>query len=174
MRSNNTTNLIFAFLRQTQLWAAHITLTIMVGSLFFQVLARQMRWQLDWTEELARFSFIAMIFVAASYATQTGAHLRVEFFSDLISKMGRTSRWIVSQLQWCAVLTFDVLFTWYSIENLKEGFRYPNLSPTLNFNENILFLAPAIGFSAAIIFTILSRFVEAPGLQTPSSGEITP
>jgi TRAP-type C4-dicarboxylate transport system permease small subunit len=172
MRSNNITSLVFTVLRQTQLWAAHITLTIMVCSLFFQVLARQMRWQLDWTEELARFSFIAMIFVAASYATQTGSHLRVEFFSDQIAKMGRVSRWIVTQLQWCAVLAFDILFTWYCIENLIEGFRYPNLSPTLNFNENILFLAPAIGFSTAIIFTILSRFVDPPVLRGPSSGEI--
>ena len=166
MRTTNITGPIFKFLRQTQLWAAHITLTIMVGSLFFQVLARQMRWQLDWTEELARFSFIAMIFVAASYATQTGAH-----HSDV--ELSVADKWIVSQLQWCAVLAFDVLFTWYSIENLIEGFRYPNLSPTLNFNENILFLAPAIGFSAAIIFTILSRFVDPPALQAPSSGEIT-
>jgi TRAP-type C4-dicarboxylate transport system permease small subunit len=163
---------IFLFLKLTQLWAAHITLIMMVGSLFFQVLARYMHWQLDWTEELARFAFIAMIFVAASYATQSNSHLRVEFFADQMSKIGPKSQWIVRQLQWLAVLTFDVLFTWFSIEALMEGFQYPNVSPALNFNENLLFLAPTIGFSAAVIFKILSRIFEPPVIAAPSSGEI--
>jgi len=173
MRQKNPIHFVFSFLKLTQLWAAHITLVIMVGSLFFQVVARHMHWQLDWTEELSRFAFIAMIFVAASYATQSGSHLRVEFFSDLIANINRVSRWIIEQLQWLAVLSFDVLFTWYSIENLIEGSRYPNYSPALNFNENLLFLAPTIGFSVAVIFRVLSKFVEPPEISGPSSGEIT-
>jgi TRAP-type C4-dicarboxylate transport system permease small subunit len=173
MRRNKSINFIFLFLKLSQLWIAHITLTIMVGSLFFQVIARHVNWQLDWTEELSRFAFISMIFVASSYATQSGSHLRVEFFSELISNINSVSRWIVIQLQWLAVLTFDVLFTWYSYENLMEGFQYPNMSPALNFNEGLLFIAPMVGFAVTVIYRLLSKVYEPPVLDAPSSGEIT-
>jgi TRAP-type C4-dicarboxylate transport system permease small subunit len=167
MRQSAVANQTYAILRNSQLWAAHVTLLVMVSALALQVAAREFNLQVDWTEELSRFSFISMVFVSASYATQTGAHLRVSAFADLMSKW-EPLKWLIPKLEFSAMLTFDVVFFWLCIGNLIEGLRYVNASPALNFNENLLFIAPLIGFGAAIVYRLLSLFFAPP----PATGMV--
>lgn len=164
MRRSAQSDLLFLTLRASQVWAAHITLVLMVGALFLQIIARHFNWQIDWTEELSRFAFIAMVFLSASYASQMDSHLRVDAIADLIGRWG-PARWVIDRLQFAAILLFDCLFFWYCIANLMEGFQYPNLSPAIGFNENLLFLAPIIGFGAAILNRLLSTVFEPPAPQ---------
>lgn len=74
------------FLRYVLFGLAAAGLAFMVGALFLQVVSRELRWAVDWTEELGRFSFISMVFFAAAYGTLTRSHLRVSVFSDLIGR----------------------------------------------------------------------------------------
>lgn len=171
MRRSKFTDFLFRVLRTSQVWASHLTLLVMVGALFLQIVARQFRLQVDWTEELSRFSFIAMVFVSASFASQMGSHLKVTAFVDLAEKWP-PMRWPIAALQWSIILLFDCLFFWYCVENLIEGLRYTNLSPALNFNENLLFLAPLIGFGAAILHRLLLAVSDPPTIGAPD--EIVP
>lgn len=173
MRRSAQSDLLFLILRTSQVWAAHITLTLMVGALFLQIIARQFNWQIDWTEELSRFAFIAMVFLSASYASQMDSHLRVDAIADLFGRW-RPARWVIDRLQFIAILVFDCLFFWYCITNLMEGFQYPNLSPAIGFNENLLFLAPIIGFGTAILNRLLSIVYEPPAPQPEVTQELHP
>jgi TRAP-type C4-dicarboxylate transport system permease small subunit len=161
MRQSDMADRTFTALRISQLWASHITLLIMVGALALQIIAREFHLQVDWTEELSRFSFVAMVFVGASYASQMGSHLRVSAFADLMARW-RPLGWLIPKLEFLAVLTFDCLFFWYCIGNLIDGLRYKNASPALNFNENLLFIAPLIGFGVAILYRMLGVFFTPP------------
>jgi TRAP-type C4-dicarboxylate transport system permease small subunit len=161
MRQSALVSGIFAILSKSQLWASHITLLMMVGALSLQIIAREFHLQVDWTEELSRFAFVAMVFVTASYATQNGSHLRVSAFADLMARW-RPLEWLIPKLEFLAVLAFDCLFFWYCIGNLIDGLRYRNASPALNFNENLLFIAPLVGFGVAIIYRLLSMFFTPP------------
>jgi TRAP-type C4-dicarboxylate transport system permease small subunit len=163
MRRTNLSDFLFIQLRTTQMWASHITLLLMVGSLFLQIIARQLNWQIDWTEELSRFAFIAMVFVTASLASQMDSHLKVGAFAEVMQKWP-PARWLIPKLQFIAILLFDILFFWYCIFNLLEGLEYPNRSPAIGFNENWLFLAPIIGFAAAIMHRLLSTLYTQPNL----------
>lgn len=161
MHQSALVNNTFVALRKSQLFASHITLLTMVGALALQIIAREFRLQVDWTEELSRFAFVAMVFVSASYATQTGAHLRVSAFADLMARW-KPLGWLIPKLEFLAVLVFDCLFFWYCIDNLIDGLRYVNASPALNFNENLLFIAPLVGFGAAIIYRLMGIFFVPP------------
>jgi TRAP-type transport system small permease protein len=165
MRDSALANVIFAVLRTSQIWASHLTLFMMVGALVLQIFARELGLQVDWTEELSRFSFVAMVFVAASYASQTGSHLRVSAFADLAARW-RPLDLLITAAQAIAILVFDCLFFWYCFKNLQDGLRYVNASPALNFNENLLFIAPLCGFGAAIIYRLMSIIFVPP----PSTG----
>jgi hypothetical protein len=66
------------------------------------------------------------------------------------------------------VLVFDGLFFWYCIGNLIDGMHYVNASPALNFNENLLFISPLIGFGTSIIYRLMGLFFEPP----PSAGMV--
>lgn len=148
-------------LELTQVWMSHLTISLTVGSLTLQVISRELGWQVDWTEELARFSFLVMVFASASYASGKLSHLKVSVVSDLAARW-KVSRWIVEKFQFLCILLFDGLFCWYAGVNVVEGLRYPTISPSLGFNENFLFLAPALFFAIAILQRLLLMFGHAP------------
>ena len=173
MRRSITTDCLFTLLRGSQLWASHVTLVLMVGALFLQIVSLQFGLQIDWTEELSRFAFITMVFVSASYASHAGSHLRVDAFADLIGKWPPAG-WLIVRVQFLAILLFDALFFWYCVVNLLEGLQYPNLSPAIGFNENLLFLAPCIGFGAAVLSRLMSVIWMPPAPESAAAGELRP
>jgi len=128
----------------------------MVASLFIQVLAREFNWEVDWSEELARFSFISAVFLASSYATLTKSHLSVSFFSNWIAK--RIGQNAVSKFHTFAQLGFDVCVIYYASINLIEGIRYPNISPSLGFNQNYLFVLMILGFALSALIHLIDIF----------------
>jgi TRAP-type C4-dicarboxylate transport system permease small subunit len=148
---------VLALLALAQVWMSHLTISLTVGALTLQVISRQLGWQVDWTEELARFSFLVMVFAGASFASGRMSHLRVSVISDLAARW-KWSRWLVEKLQLLAILAFDSLFCWYASANVIEGLRYPAVSPSLGINENMLFLAPAGFFAIAIVQRVLRWF----------------
>jgi TRAP-type C4-dicarboxylate transport system permease small subunit len=133
-----------ATLRKLLLFISSGLLAFMVASLFLQVIAREFNWRVDWTEETGRFSFITMVFIAAAYGTLTRSHLSVSVFSDwLATKIGHRP---IALLHTIIVLGFAGVMVVFSALNFTDGLRYPNTSPALGFNQNILFLAMCAGF----------------------------
>jgi len=135
-------------------------LTAMVTSLFIQVLAREFNWDVDWSEELARFSFISAVFLASSYATLTKSHLSVSFFSNYIAK--RIGQNTVSKFHTLAQMAFDSCVIYYASINLIDGILYPNISPSLSFNQNYLFILMILGFSLSAMIHIIDIFSTPP------------
>jgi TRAP-type C4-dicarboxylate transport system permease small subunit len=136
-------------LRLTLFALAAAGLAIMVGALFLQVLAREFRWAVDWTEELGRFAFIAMVFIAAAYGTLTRSHLRVSVFSDLLAKVvGARAIHFLHTIVLIGFAGVMVVFSWL---NFTDGMRYPNISPAIGFNQNHLFLAMCAGFAIILV-----------------------
>lgn len=140
-------------MRTSLLLLSSALMAFMVGSLFLQVIAREFRWAVDWTEESGRFSFITMVFIAAAYGTLTRSHLRVSVFSDLISKKFGPKP--IAYFHTLVVLGFAAVMVVFSALNFTDGLRYPNTSPALGFNQNILFVAMCAGF--VIIFCLHLR-----------------
>ena len=140
-----------------QAWTSHVLICLTVGSLLLQVFSREVGWQVDWTEELARFSFLVMVFTSASFASSRMTHLNVSVFSDFAARW-TVSKWIVEKLQLACILVFDGLFCWYASSNIVEGLRYPTISPSLGFNESLLFIAPALFFAIALVQRVLRLF----------------
>lgn len=140
-------------LRKSLLLLASALLAFMVVSLFLQVIAREFKWAVDWTEETGRFSFITMVFIAAAYGTLTRSHLSVTVFSDWISN--KIGSHVVNLFHTAVVLGFAAVMVVFSALNFKDGLRYPNISPALGFNQNIMFAAMCIGF--VLIFLLHFR-----------------
>jgi len=148
-------------LRKVLFTVSALLLAFMVGSLFLQVLAREFRWSVDWTEESARFTFIAMVFIAAAYATLTQSNLRVTVFSNwLAGRIGQTPITVVHSI---ILIAFGGVMVYYSIVNFQEGLQYPNISPAIGFNQNFLFLFMIFGF---IIITALHVIELVSSLRT--------
>ncbi len=148
-------------LRKSLLLLASALLAFMVVSLFLQVIAREFNWAVDWTEETGRFSFITMVFIAAAYGTITRSHLSVSVFSDWISsKIGKRP---IAFFHTIVVLGFAAVMVVFSALNFIDGLRYPNISPALEFNQNILFAAMCAGFVMIFLLHLRDLFTLLRG-----------
>jgi TRAP-type C4-dicarboxylate transport system permease small subunit len=66
------------------------TMAIMTALVFCQVVMRYVfSNSLSWSEELARFIFMWLSWVGASYAVKERSHFRVEMFADLLKGRNR-------------------------------------------------------------------------------------
>lgn len=149
------------FLKKALLLLASILLAFMVGSLFLQVIAREFRWAVDWTEETGRFSFITMVFIAAAYGTLTRSHLSVSVFADMLAeKFGPRPIWFLHTI---VILGFAAVMVVYSALNFVDGLQYPNTSPALGFNQNNLFVAMCVGFAMIFLLHLRDLIVLARG-----------
>lgn len=136
-------------------------LGLMVAALFLQVLSREFHWAVDWTEELGRFSFIVMVFIAAAYGTLTRTHLRVSVFSDLLAKVVGVRA--VDFMHTVVLLGFAAFMAVFSWLNFIDGLRYPNTSPAMGFNQNHLFLAMSAGFLVIVILHLRDFWILLRG-----------
>lgn len=147
-----------------------VGLTAMVASLFLQVIARETGMRVDWTEETGRFAFIATVFIAAAYGTLTRSHLRVTVVSDLLAR--RIGPRPVQALHTVALLGFSGAMVWFSAYNFIDGLRYPNISPALRFNQNILFIAMSAGFAVIFVFHLRDLWLLLRGETLDEGGPV--
>ena len=85
------------------------TMAIMTILVFIQVVMRYVfSNSLSWSEELARFIFLWLSWIGASYAVKERSHFRVEMFANMIN--GQLHAGFLSILFWWSGLS-SVLFS---------------------------------------------------------------
>jgi TRAP-type C4-dicarboxylate transport system permease small subunit len=103
---------------------------------------------IPWGEELSRMSFVWFVFLGATYAARLAAHNRVTFQFMLFPKIVGDISTVFSDLVWIA---FNCTMIYYSIIVIKEGFQYPEYSPTLDWIMAYVFMIFPIAFSLMTI-----------------------
>lgn len=99
---------------------------------------------LPWGEELSRFAFVWFVFFGATYAARLAAHNRVTFQFKLFPKIVGNLSTLLSDLVW---VVFNSIMVYYSINVVREGFEFPEYSPTLDWVMAYVFLIFPIAFS---------------------------
>lgn len=149
--------------------ASALLLAAMAASLFLQVVAREFKLAVDWTEEMSRFVFIAMVFLASAYATLRRRHLRVSVVSDAIA--GIVGDRPVAVFHLLILIGFDAVMVWYSGLNFMEGLQFPNISPSLGFNQSHLFAVMCLGFAASALINLADLIAALIGGHGRGPGE---
>lgn len=92
------------------------TMAIMTILVFIQVVMRYVfSNSLSWSEELARFIFLWVSWIGASYAVKERSHFRVEMFADMIKGKARKHFELFVLIIW---FIFSFFITWYGTELL--------------------------------------------------------
>ncbi|OLO27877.1 TRAP transporter small permease protein [Alkalihalophilus pseudofirmus] len=113
-------------------------LTVVV--VFIQVFMRYVLGSsLVWSEELARYAFIWMIYIGVSYGVKRQAHIKVDAFA-LIFK--RTGKLVLALCANVAFLLFAILLTYYSFEVVSQVTR---TSPAMSIPMQWVYAAPMVG-----------------------------
>lgn len=127
-------------------------LTVVI--VFLQVVMRYVfADSLVWSEELARYAFIWMIYIGVSYGVKKRRHISVEVFLLYMKPKGKYFLSIAANLLF---LIFAALVTYYSIEIVESVQR---LSPALEISMKWIYAAPLVGMALSSI-RIIQNMVE--------------
>jgi TRAP-type C4-dicarboxylate transport system permease small subunit len=133
-----------------------VILNVTVAVVFLQVIARYvLQIAIGWTEEVARFAFIWMVFVGIAITERQKAHFRITFVVDRLSRGTRYGLWLVGEL-----LVFGALI-WL----LLESFRFAamgarQISAAMELRLHYVYSA----VPAAVILAIVNRARQFAGI----------
>lgn len=99
---------------------------------------------LPWGEELSRFAFVWFVFFGATYAARLAAHNRVTFQFKIFPEIVGNISMLLADLVWIA---FNTTMIYFSISVIKEGFEYPEYSPTLDWVMAYVFMIFPVAFT---------------------------
>ena len=103
---------------------------------------------IPWGEELSRMAFVWFVFLGATYAARLAAHNRVTFQFKIFPKIVGDVSTVFSDIVW---IVFNCTMIYFGINVIKEGFEYPEYSPTLDWIMAYVFMIFPIAFSLMTI-----------------------
>jgi len=144
-------------------YVSAVAMVMMVSILFAQVFTRYvLQGAITWAEELSRFAFLWMMFLASSLAARQRSHIRVTAPILLLPRKMRLYVIVLADIIWVA---FNVVVTYHSIVMVKNAFRFIYLSPSLNFNMAYMFLVIPISFALMTVRIIIGYYRQFTGKE---------
>lgn len=122
---------------------------IMTASIILQVIMRKVfNNSLSWSEELARFAFIWLVFIGISYAVQAKKHIKIDLIYAKLTGKNKKKLEIFTTLLF---LVFSVFIMLYGSGIVSDKFALGAKSPSLHIPTAVLYLAVPIGFGLTSI-----------------------
>lgn len=157
-------------------------LIFMVALLAVQVVSRYVfKASVPWTEELARFSFLFLVYFSASLAAKHGRHIRITAHLSPLPVRLQNAVILLSDL---VTVAFCMLVVYWGTNVYLGMEARPLRSPVLGWEVRWVFLLIPIAF-AMQIYRICERYVLfyqgrlgnqliAPEIEVKSLGDDTP
>ncbi|GAF20685.1 LOW QUALITY PROTEIN: TRAP-type C4-dicarboxylate transport system, small permease component [Bacillus sp. JCM 19047] len=106
-----------------------IILSTMVIAIFLQIVMRfVLGTSLGWSEELARYSFIYLVFIGVSYGVKQEKHIRID---TILSFLNEKKQVILSFIVYSLFLLFSIFIIVYGGAMSIEIFRLGQVTPGL-------------------------------------------
>jgi TRAP-type C4-dicarboxylate transport system permease small subunit len=119
-------------------------MSVMSSVLFLQVIMRKVfNNSLSWSEEMARYLFIWLIYFGISYGAKAGKHIKVEAFLGIFPKKLRPVIGIIGEL---FVLGFAVFIIFTSFNLVQKQIKLGQVSPAMHVPMWFMYSAPLVGF----------------------------
>jgi len=108
-----------------------------------------------WTEELSRFIFIWISYLAVPLAIKNRENIRVNIIYDKFNARWRSIFWVVNDL---CFLFLGVYVTFLGINMIGEGIRYPQMAPAMQIPYYLPYSIVPLGF-ALISFRLIQDII---------------
>jgi TRAP-type transport system small permease protein len=131
-------------------------LTIMVGLVFGNVVARYVfNSAITWAEEVARFLFVWLTFVGASFGLMRGLHLGMDM---VVARLSPRTRSLIEVVNGFIILAFLGVWVVGGVHLIQANLDY--MSPATGFSMGLVYM---IGPLAAVLMGIeaLSRLAAS-------------
>lgn len=135
---------------------------IMVFIIALQVFMRYvMGSSLAWSEELARFSFIWMVYIGISYGVKKQRHIKVDVM--LIALKGK-AKIVLNMISNIIFLGFAIVIIYYGQEIAFRILELGQRSPGLRIPMGLVYLATPVGMGLTVIRLIQQLMQQGKAL----------
>lgn len=119
-------------------------LVIMASVIFLQVITRSLNFSLSWTEELARFCLIWLVYIGVSFAAAKKKHIQIDAFANYLSKREQQYLALFSE---GVFYLFACIILFLSTQMVMDLYLLGQTSPALGLPMWIVYLAAPVGFA---------------------------
>ncbi|MBP2075997.1 TRAP transporter small permease [Oceanobacillus polygoni] len=132
--------------------------------IFLQVVMRYVFGSsLTWSEEIARYAFIWMIYIGVSYGVKKKKHLGVDALAMLFKEKGKLIVGIIANVSF---LLFAIVMTYYGLDIVL---RVTRESAALQLPLSWVYAAPVMGMALASIRLLQNIALEVKELKALKS-----
>ncbi|WP_333871329.1 TRAP transporter small permease [Desulforamulus putei] len=124
----------------------------------------------SWTEELARYLFIWMVYIGISYGVKMQRHIKVDAFLLFVP----------FKVQKCIEIISNVLFIIFCLVIVKQGtvvamnlLSFGQTSPALSIPMGFIYMASPVGLSLAIIRLVQNIVLKIREIKGESAKSVT-
>ena len=126
------------------------TVVVIFGQVFMRYVLSN---SLTWSEEVARYAFIWMIYIGVSYGVKKGKHLGVDAFSELFQEKGKI---VLAILANSCFLVFSAVVIYYGFDIVV---RITRESAALQLPMGWVYAAPVAGMILTMV-RLLQRILH--------------
>ncbi|XKE46432.1 TRAP transporter small permease [Halomonas organivorans] len=139
--------------RKSERWLLLTFYALIILTVAIEVIRRfALNYSSVWGEELARYAFIYLAWIAAAAAVRDRAHIRIDVLVNLGGPRMQRLAWWLSDI---ATLVLAVWALWLSISPVLTSLNFGSVTPGLRLSQAVFLAAIPIGF-----LLIASRVVQ--------------
>jgi TRAP-type C4-dicarboxylate transport system permease small subunit len=126
-----------------------VLMSLMTIVMFIQVVARRVfSNSLSWSEELARYLFLWLIYLGISYGAKTMKHIKIEAFLGVFPKKARPFVIILGDILF---FVFAIFIIYTSFVWVQRQIMLGQLSPALHVPMWVIYASPFVGYTLTTI-----------------------
>lgn len=139
--------------RKSERWLLLTFYALIILTVAIEVIRRfVLNYSSVWGEELARYAFIYLAWIAAAAAVRDRAHIRIDVLVNLGGPRMQRLAWWLSDI---ATLVLAVWALWLSVSPVLTSLNFGSLTPGLRLSQALFLMAIPIGF-----LLVASRVVQ--------------
>lgn len=143
---------------------------VMTASITLQVFMRYvMNSSLSWSEELARYCFIWLVYIGISYGVKMQKHIKVDVVLQFIKNKQKIVIGIIANL---IFLAFSLLIIVYGYDIAKQLLNWGQTSPALHIPMGYVYMATPVGFALTSIRLIQQIILQVLTLMGKREFEV--
>ena len=136
--------------------------SVMVAVIFIQVVMRQLNSSLSWSEELARFCFIWLIYLGISYGVKKQRHIKVDVVLVMLNNKWKVILNIISNVLF---VVFAIFVIYYGYDIASKLLAFGQKSPALQIPMGLVYMATPVGMGLTLIRLIQNLIKNVRTLQ---------
>ena len=144
-----------------------LLLAIMFLITFWQIVIRFLPGEVTvWSEEVARFLFVWIVFLGAATLVRDGEHIRIAIITD---RLGQTSGRIVRIISTLLIIPFVIFMTWGAYKNMIK--QWGTFAPTVDWMRlGYVYLSLVLSGIIMMWYFIRNMIRDLLGINPESEG----